>query len=410
MAANRKTGRGNASIVGELERRRVSWAVELEVLRGRVQSHIDQVKALGMASSKDAAAVPDLSTEAERMVASAKHEHSKLIKVVETAEADKESYRLEHMLSRNPQRPLVFLEALKIGCAWVIETVANAGFFAQANMVASAGAALTVSGLISATNIALSCVGGFFIERYTHYGQHAANPDAPEFKNVRTRAKVQRIGFIAVMVGFTLTTGLVRSQERLEYVQHGLAAYQNLFTHPEAVFLMLTSACISVFTYFKAKRAFADEYPGYTKRQVAVDDANEAIEDCREEWKENTEAIFDEQIAAIEAQQKAHDKARAHRDKAFDQCVSAYRTLQEKTAIAQQELRAECAQLISEFKSRGGKLEATFDLNAHCSFGSLLEGLGFPKAVSDHPAESILQDIKLNKAIALERLSQTFTQ
>ena len=98
-------------------------------------------------------------------------------------------------------------------------------------MTASPVTALTVSGLISLTNISLSCVGGFFIQRYVHFGAHTANPDAPEYKRVRIRAKTQRIVFIGLMIGFTITIGLVRSQARLEEIAHSLSAYLTLMTH-----------------------------------------------------------------------------------------------------------------------------------------------------------------------------------
>lgn len=411
MANHKKhiAGRGGASILGELERRRVAWAVELEGLRGKVQSAIDTAGELLAAAEIDQSAIPDLSAQADSMITAVQHQYSKLLKTYDIAEQDKESYRLNHMISRNPQRPFVLLETLKMGAMLVFETIANAGFFAQAHMVATPTAALTLSALISMANISASCLGGFFIERYTHYGAHAANPDAPEFKTVRIRAKALRLGFTGLMSGFTLSIGLVRVQETL-IIEHSLSAYADLLTHIEAGLLMLTSACISVFTYFKARRAFADEYPGYSKRQAALDEAQDALLECQETWADNIEAIFDDQIEAVEQQEKRAAKAHKKRDKAIANAHAQYRHLEKHAAIAGQTLRGECAQLISEFKSRGGKIETAFDLEAHCSFQSVLAGLSLPEPVADNHAQDALHDLKLNKAIALERLSRIFTQ
>ena len=411
MANSKKhvSARGGASISGQLEKLRAVRVVGLEKIRAGLRRGIDKARSLMNDIGEHVTIYADLSAQVESLIASAKSQYSDLLKAREIAEQDKENYRLEHMLSCNPHQPFVMLECLKLACAGLGETFINAGFLAQAHMVASPIAALTVSGLISLTNISLSCVGGFYIQRYIHFGAHTANPEAPEYKRVRIRAKTQRIVFIGLMIGFTLTIGLVRSQARLEEIEHSLSAYITLLTTTEALLLMATSACISVFTYFKATTAFSDPYPGFSTRQAALDEADEALVECREEWTEKLEAPFDEQIEAIERDHKASAKARKQLDKAVKESTEQLRKLEKQTAIAGHELRAECTQLISEFKSRGGKLEPGFNLTTHCDFQTLLADLEIPEPPATTATDAALQEAKLNKAVALAQLAKIFT-
>jgi len=126
------------------------------------------------------------------------------------------------------------------------EALLNAAFFSNAHMVAGPAAALLTSFLISMTNVTASTCAGFFIGRYLSFGSNALGSNDAHFRKKRTKAKYQFIGFIALMVFFHLTVGLVRAQESIEAVSHSPFAYLQMLKTPEAIFLTLMGGCMSV--------------------------------------------------------------------------------------------------------------------------------------------------------------------
>ena len=107
MAAKKThvSARGGTSIAGELARLRVSKVLPLEKMHGGVRRHIDKADRLMVEIGDHVTVYPDLSAQADNLIASAKSQFSGLLKAQEIAEQDKENFRLEHMLSRNPHSP-----------------------------------------------------------------------------------------------------------------------------------------------------------------------------------------------------------------------------------------------------------------------------------------------------------------
>lgn len=410
MANHKKhiIARGDTSITGELDRRRVTKAVELEVMRGEVRRCIDEVTAMNAMSGNEADSADNLLAQADSLTTSLKDNQGRLLEARETAAKDCENFRHKHMLTRNPQTPAALLNILTSGCICLLETFGNAAFLSQAHMVATPTGALTTSFVISLSNVVMSSVGGFYIGRYKDFGENAINPDAPEFKRVRSRAKWQFKAFVAGMAGYTATIGLVRSQETLERVTHSLPAYFELITTPEALMLMGVSACISVFTYSKSKTAFSDEYPGFSKQHAAVEDANEALMDFEDDSRGKINDLFEEALEALKTEQKRQSKNHRKADKALTDCHASYRELEKRIAVDQSALHGECCQLINDFKGCGGKVDKDFDLEAHCSFVEIMDGLTLPESPSKSDIADTVRDIKAAHYMALERLNAAF--
>lgn len=264
------------------------------------------------------------------------------------------AYALRHGLSRRPMAPEVFESLCQLGLFIVIETMFNAGFLSNADMVAGPLQALVAAALISLTNVAASSAGGYFIGRWLSYGIHTADPDDPYFKQRRETAQFLLIVFASVMALFHLTVGLVRAQETLHGIEHSLARYAEILTTPEALFLVMVGIAMSCVSWKKGMTAFDDPYPGYGDRQCSVEQVMDDLEATFEDLRDQVEARFEEKLGGLNETEKAALKNRAAYNRAVEDYLKSARALERTIARAESQLRAQIAQVAHHHRAARG--------------------------------------------------------
>lgn len=207
------------------------------------------------------------------------------------AEQSERAFCTTHKLIDKSVQPNPMISILWISVCVFIDAAVNSSFLYNAHMVSGPFAALLVSFLISLTNVAVSVSAGYFIGRFLNYGSSSADPEAPEFRAVRARARWQFRVFVGVMTFFILTVGLVRSMGSLDRVAHSLAHYHELLATPEAVFLVLLNVCITIFSYHKGRSGFTHPYGDYSTYQQSVTAARDDLYRFYDELVEEIEAI-----------------------------------------------------------------------------------------------------------------------
>ncbi|GKS69796.1 hypothetical protein W03_18000 [Nitrosomonas sp. PY1] len=321
------------------------------------------------------------------------------------AQQAERAYSVLHNLIDKSSTPNLVISVLLIGICVFIDAGVNSSFLYNAHMVSGPFAALLVSSLISLTNVVLAVCGGYYIGRFLNYGSRSMDTDTQEIKAIRDRAKWQFKVFIAVMVFFILTVGLVRSTESLDKIGHSLAHYHELIVTPEAVFLVLLNICIAVFSFNKGKTGFSHPYGDYSTYQQSVtaahDDLYQSYEDYVEEIEDACDSVEDDAQDQITAQSKAIKEY----NKKVAECHQASRELEEATRAAENEFSAEAIRVINTHSVLEGREIAIPDgLLNHFPFNDATE-IELPEFY--HPSHRSENDPALAKAkaAALKRLS-----
>lgn len=324
------------------------------------------------------------------------------------AEQSERSFCTTHKLIDKSVQPNPVISILWIAVCVFIDAAINASFLYNAHLVASGFSALLVSFLISLTNVALSVCAGYFIGRFLNYGSNSADPEAPEFRALRNRARWQFRVFIGVMVFFILTVGLVRSMGSLDRVAHSLAHYHELLVTPEAVFLVLITGCITVFSYHKGRSGFAHQYGDYSTYQQSVAAARDDLYRFHDEFVEEIETICADAEDDAEVQVMAQSKSAKQYHKKVAECHQAYRELQEAIRAAENEFSAAVARLINSQSVLEGKtLCVPHDLLAPFAFTNVA-AIKLPDAYRPSHASGNSSLVAKEKAAALKRLSDLF--
>lgn len=327
-----------------------------------------------------------------------------------------EVFRTEHGLTRPADNPNAIMAVMQLGGMTFIEGGINSLFFSNANLTASPLSALLTAGLISFTNILASASAGYFFGRYLNYGVDAIEPELPEYKKKRRLARLGITASVAVLSLFHLTVGLVRSQSELEKIRHSLAAYLEIFTTPEAVFLVITGGVMSLLAYSKGKHSFADEYPNYSRFGDAVENAQDEFADICDEAKEEIEAVFDDAIDAVEKANKASLKRINKCNQAVEQAIAASQTLEHQCAEAKPALIAEIAKLEKLAVIAGSTVKKIPAKEIHklTDFSSICEGLTLPEpvkqpnnAMTKAPLSEAKNRVLGTLAAHVQRLSET---
>ena len=397
---------GGRPIDGELYKLRAEHEAWLRSEQAELQSRCAEAQALWAECEQVRAHAPEVAAEVEGLLARAQTVLFDQQDALQRARQILEAFRLRHGLTRSPTAPNTAVSVLALGSLIMVEGGINAAFFQNAAMAASPIAALLTSVLISISNVTLSACAGYFVGRYRDYGRDAADADAPEFRTVRRRSRWLFGGFLGVMAFFHATVGLVRSTESLDHVTHSLASYAALLTTPEAVFLILTGACLSVLAYHKGKHAFDDPYPGYGQRQRAVQAIQDEILDTYDELAQEIDDQFAEVQEAATEHAQQQQRLYAQYNQAVSACYAARRNLERAVGTAESELRREVAQLANAHRStRGRKSLAT-----EHALASLVRFEGFlddelPAYRQVTPNTQYQAPLAQAKADALERLS-----
>jgi hypothetical protein len=324
------------------------------------------------------------------------------------AEQSERSFCTTHKLIDKAVQPNAVISILWIAVCVFIDASINASFLYNAHMVSGPFAALLTSFLISLTNVALSVSAGYFIGRFLNYGSNSADPEAPEFKAVRNRVKWQFRVFIDVMAFFILTVGLVRSMGSLDRVAHSLAHYHELLVTPEAVFLVLLSGCITIFSYHKGRGGFAHQYGDYATYQQSVAAARDDLYRFYDELVEEIETICNEAEDDGQVQVTAQSNSTKQYHKKVAECHQAYRELQEAIRAAENEFSAAVARLInSQSVLEGKNLSVPPDLLAPFAFTNVA-AIKLPDAYRPAHASANSSVLVKEKTAALKRLSDVF--
>ncbi|MEZ5492356.1 MAG: hypothetical protein R3F50_18895 [Gammaproteobacteria bacterium] len=289
------------------------------------------------------------------------------------------------------------------------EALLNAAFFSNAHMVSGPAAALLTSFLISMTNVTASACAGYFIGRYLNYGSNALGSSDAHFRRTRTNAKCQFYGFIALIVFFHVTVGLVRTQETIEAISHSPLAYWQMLKTPEAIFLIIMGACMSVISFHKGIHSFDCPYPDIGRSQRAEASARDDIRDSLDYYQDEINAYFEDAEKEIESPLKSEKKAVEQFNKAVSSCQEARRQLELSVSDAETLCRGELAELITTYRSIAGEdqevpIEA---LRQMVSFEKYLDvdipAFRSPPEVSAHKSELLLE-----KNRAVNRLTSIF--
>ncbi len=289
------------------------------------------------------------------------------------------------------------------------EALVNAAFFSNAHMVAGPAAALLTSFLISMTNVAASACAGFFVGRYLNYGSNALGSNDTYFRKKRTKAKYQFFGFIALMVFFHLTVGLVRAQETIEAVSHSPLAYLQLLQTPEAIFLILMGGCMSVIAFHKGIHSFDCPYPELGRLQRAEAAAKDDVQDALEFYQDEITAYFQGAEKEIESPMKSQKKTVDRFNKAVTSCQESRRQLEQSVREAETHCRGELAELITSYRCIAGEdQEVPIEmLQRMVSFEKYLDveipAFRSPPEIASHKSELLLE-----KNQAVNRLTSIF--
>lgn len=355
------------------------------------------------------AVLPRQSDDLEHLYTCAEHDLNDKVQVHNFTSKSLQAAQLQHgYVGTGGDKSIV--QAVLILLVMVFgEALLNAAFFSNAHMVAGPATALLTSFLISMTNVAASASAGFFIGRYLNYGSNALGGNDAYFRKKRTKAKYQFFGFIALMVFFHVTVGLVRAQESIEAVSHSPLAYLQMLQTPEAIFLILMGGCMSVIAFHKGIHSFDCPYPELGRLQRAEAAAKDDVQNALEFYQDEITAYFKDAEKEIENPLKSQKKTVDQFNKAVSGCQESRRQLEQSVRDAEIHCRGELAELITTYRCIAGEdQEVPIEtLQRMVSFEKYLDveipAFRSPPEIASHKSELLLE-----KNRAVNRLTNIF--
>ena len=330
----------------ELERINVRYAEPLRDKRSDLQARCSEAENLKNQLDTKSSWFVSACAEADMITAEAALVLSDQAKELRRTRQVLMAYCLRHGRIPGTTRRAVSVAVMTLLLMVFGEALVNTSFFLNAHMVAGPLAALLVSFLISLTNVTACACAGYFIGRYRDYGINAQDADNPIFRIIRVKANWLFRGFIGVIAGFHLTVGLIRSQATLEDIEHSLNRYSELLTTPEAIFLIMVGACMSVFAYHKGKTAFGG-YPGVDEREQAVQTARDELQEAYEDFCEDVKSVFEEAESAFDKLLKEQNGTIEAYNQIVNACHEARRVLEQAVGQAESDCRVEIAQAVT---------------------------------------------------------------
>ena len=375
-----------------------------------VQTFYEEAQALRLAAQQTKPSVTKPSLRLNSALGQSASELPDKVQALKQARQAKQNYRVEHNLDREVVEPDSMITLLVLNLMGFFEGAVNAAFFVLSYMVGGPVAGLTLSMMISFTNIAVSSAAGFYIGRFRHYGRDAIAPDEPEFVAIRKRAGVLFILYLGLIGFFHLTVGLIRSTEELDLLNHSLQNYVQLLATPQALFLIMAGGVMSVLAYHKGLNGFDDPYPKYGDRHRAVVRANDELLDAYEDASEDIEAVTDAYYEEIEFAAQSQQVAVEAYNQKCAQCHAAKRELDQLTEHAQNQFATQARKIANTRSTLAGKQEAfTDELMQQFSFDKAYAvDLPVPmKVPNNHKGKAALEK---DKAHALDALNHMFEQ
>jgi len=317
-------------------------------------------------------------------------------------------FSTEHNLTNKSSQPNPTVTSLQIAIGVFFDAGMNSSFLYNAHMVAGPFAALLVSFTFSLTIVVTCACAGYFIGRFLNYGKNSTDPDIPEFKKIRNRAKWLFRIFIGVMIFLILTIGLIRSTESLDDIQHSLTHYIDLLTTPEAVFLILLNICIAVFSFHKGRTGFAHPYGDYSSYQIGIINTREDLQQTYTDYVEEIEDICETVESDAGIQDKNQKKSIALHNKKVSACHQAYRALEQAVQSAKSRFSADITKIVHTQSVITGKSENLPDgLLEQFSFSDVTN-VALPDFYQPPKGRDNKAALTKAKADALRRLSKLF--
>lgn len=375
--------------------------------------------ALKQSCSKAEALNPDLtgkepisdgtSEDLECVFASAKQDIEDKAETYRFAQKSRKAAQVQHGYTGSKVQGSGLQTALLMSTAVCVESLINAAFFNNAHMVASPIAAMTTSFLISLTNVVVSTSAGYFIGRNLNYGTNALDADESHVRKKRASANVLFLGFIAVMTFFHTTVGLVRTQESLEFVSHSLSNYLHMLQTPEAIFLVLIGACMSVIAYSKGVNSIDCPSPEIGHSQRAEEVAKQDLHETLDFYKGEVTAHFDAKEKAMDAPIAEQKKCIEKYNKAVTDCHADKRQLEKTIRDTELRCRGKFAEIVTAYGCISGKEQSipVETLNRMVSFDKYLD-VELPAYRSAPETNTLKSDLLLEKNQAVKRLAEIF--
>lgn len=316
--------------------------------------------------------------------------------------------QLRHGYACNKQ-PSAVQAILVLLIAICCEALNFAAFISNAHMAAGPAAALTTSFLISLTNVSVCACAGFFIGRYRNYGLNALDDEDHYFRNTRIKAKALFIGFIALMVFFHLTVGLIRTQESIEAVHHSLPNYIDMLSTPEAIFIVILGACFSTIAFHKGVHSIDCPYPEIGRLQRAEEAAKQEVQDTFEFYLGEISAYFEDAEKALHKPFEDNKKTAEQYNEAVSTCHEARRHLEQTVRDGETQCRGRLAELITSYGAiSGNESDVPMDtLKQMACFEKYLD-VEIPAFISTPDSGSSKSDLLIEKNRAIKRLSVIF--
>lgn len=388
--------------------KRGEYEEQLRCAKERVKKSCDDLIADQHALSSGTPELGVASIDIDGQLSQAESELNDAAKALHQAENAEAAFKPRHGLTREASDVFVPAGVLLLLIVMFGEGGINTSFFYNAHMVAGPFAALLLSLLIAFANVSVSASAGYFIGRWLHYGQNAADADASELKSARLRARGLLVGFIGAIGWFHLTVGLVRAQETLE-ITHSPEHYLALATVPEALFLVLIGVCMSALAFYKGMNAFDDPYPGYGARHRAVVAKREALRETYEAQAEALSEPFDAALDDAKKFAKTRERVVTRFNKKVRRCIDDYRALERTVAKAENALATEIALMAGHHRAaRGVKAKTTRTTLGHLIDFQPYLSIELPAFLHAPDFAAVSVPIIEAKAEALSRLAQTY--
>ncbi|MCP5244900.1 MAG: hypothetical protein H6937_02570 [Burkholderiales bacterium] len=373
----------------------------VQALCEEAESLKDKISVIPNGNNLPTAQLEAVTTEAEQVFPQKVHAFNQAV------QAEK-GFSAEHNLTNKAGQPNPVVTSLLIAIGVFFDAGMNSSFLYSAHMVAGPFAALLVSFTFSLTIVVTCVCAGYFIGRFLSYGKNSTDPDIPEFKKIRSRARWQFRVFIGVMIFLLLTIGLIRSTESLDDIQHSLVHYSDLATTPEAVFLILLNICIAVFSFHKGRTGFAHPYGDYSSYQTAVINAREDLQQTYADYVEEIEDICEAVESDAGIQDKSQKKSIEQHSKKVSACHQAYRALEKAVQSAKSRFSAEITKIIHTQSVITGKSETLPDgLLEQFSFSDVTD-IALPDFYQPPKGRDNKAALTKAKADALRHLSKLF--
>lgn len=211
------------------------------------------------------------------------------------------------------------------------------------------------------------------------------------------------------MVFFHTTVGLVRTQESIEAVSHSLSSYLHMLQTPEAIFLILIGACMSVVAFHKGVHSFDCPHPEIGRLQRAEEAAKQEVQVAYEFYQNEITACFGDAEKALHTPVADKKKSVEQYNKAVSACHEARRQLEQTVRDSETQCRGKLAELITAYGCISGEEQSipVDALKCMVSFEKYLD-VEIPAYRSVPEDNSYKSELLLEKNQAVKRLAEIF--